>query len=93
MSVDLVLDLVQSVGTCLVPTLVSTPAKVAGSGKNALGVETSLLVEGDDMRSVGRTEDVAAVTAVVTTKEETKGRATGRGVTAARSRIRLINIC
>lgn len=93
MSVDLVLDLVQSIGTCLVPALVSTPAEIARSRKDALRVEASLLVEGDGMRGVGRTEDVAAVTAVVTTKEETKGRATGRRVAAARSRIRLINIC
>jgi hypothetical protein len=72
LSVNLVLDLVQSVGTCLVPALVSTPAEIAGSRKNALRVEASLLVEGDGMGSVGRTEDVAAVAAVVTTKEETK---------------------
>jgi hypothetical protein len=52
LSVDLVLDLVESVGASLFPALVGTPAEVAGSRRNALWVEARSLVEGNHVGSV-----------------------------------------
>lgn len=73
-----ILDLAQAVGASLFPTLVCAPAEVTGSRRDTIGVETSMLVKGNHVRGVRRAKDVAAMTAMVATQEETKRRATGR---------------
>jgi hypothetical protein len=89
LSVDVALDLVQTVGTVLLPALVGAPAEVTSARRLTLGVEASVLVKGNEVRSVGGAEDVTAVTAVVATKENTERRTTGRRITVGRSRVRL----
>lgn len=73
LSIHVVLDLVQAVGAGLLPAQVSAPAEVAGTGRHTLWVEAGVLVQGDEVRRVGGTEDMAAVTTVVATKEDAKG--------------------
>jgi hypothetical protein len=89
LSVDVVLNLVQTVGTVLLPALVGAPAEVTSARRLTLGVEASVLVKWNEVGSVRGAEDVTAVTAVVTTKENTERGATGRRITVGRSRVRL----
>lgn len=72
LSIDGILDFVQTVGTVLFPTLVGAPAQIAGTGGDTIGMEAGILVEGNEVRCVGRAEDVATVTAVVAAQEEAK---------------------
>lgn len=87
--VDVVLDLVQTVGAGLLPARVGAPAKVASTRGNTVGVEASLLVEGNVVGSVGGAENMTAVTAVVATQKDAERRATGRGITVRRSSVGL----
>lgn len=64
-------------------------AKITGAGRLAIGVEASILVQWNQMRRVGGTEDVATVTAVVATKENPERRATGRRIAVGRGRVGL----
>lgn len=77
LAVDRVLDLAQAVGPGFLPPLVGAPAEVACPRGDTLRVETSILVQRDNMGGVGGTEDMAAVAAVVTAQEDTEGRAAG----------------
>lgn len=70
LSIDGVLDLVQTVGTVLFPTLVGAPAQVAGTGGDTIGMEAGILVEGNEMGCVRGAEDVATVTTVVAAQED-----------------------
>jgi hypothetical protein len=79
--IDGVLDLAQAVRSSLLPALVGPPAQITGAGGYTLRVEAGFLVERHDMRGVRRTEDMTAVTTVVTAQENTKGRATGGRIT------------
>lgn len=89
LGVDGALNLVQAVGTSLLPALESTPAEVTGSGENTLGVEAGILVERHKMRGVVVAEDVTAVAAVMTAGEEAEGRAASGRITARRSSVSL----
>lgn len=89
LGIHVVLDLAQAVGASLLPAHVSAPAEIAGTGRHAVWMEAGVLVQRDEVGSVGGAEDMAAVTTVVATKEDAKGRATGRGVAVGRSRVRL----
>lgn len=89
LSVDVVLNLVQTVGTVLLPALVGAPAEVTCARQLTLGVEASVLVKWNEVGSVRGAEDVTAVTAVVATKENTERGPTGRRITVGRSRVRL----
>ena len=68
---------------------VSTPAQVASPRGNSFGVETRILVKGNNMGGVRGAEDMAAVAAVVATQEDTKGGTAGGRVAVGRSRVRL----
>jgi hypothetical protein len=70
LSIDSILDLVQTVGSVLFPTLVGAPAQIAGTGGDTIGMEAGILVEGHEMRCVGGAEDVATVTTVVAAQED-----------------------
>ena len=70
LSINGVLDLVQTVGTVLFPTLVGAPAQITGTGRDTIGMEAGILVEGNEMRCVRGAEDVATMTTVVTAQED-----------------------
>ena len=57
--------------------------------REPFGVETRILVKGNNMGGVRGAEDMAAVAAVVATQEDTKGGTAGGRVTVGRSRVRL----
>lgn len=86
------LNLAQPVGAGVLPALVSAPTKIAGPRGNSLWVKAGILIQGDDVRGVGGTEDVTAMAAVVTTQKETKGRTASGRVTARRGRVRLHHV-
>lgn len=86
------MDLAQAVGASLLPALVGAPAEIAGAGGHAVWVEAGVLVQRDEVGSVGGTEDMAAVTTVVATQEDAEGRATGRGVAVGRGRVSLVKL-
>lgn len=88
-SLQLALNLAETGSTRLLPALVGAPAEIAGARQGTFWVETGVLVQGDQVGSVRRTEDVAAMAAVMTTQEETKGGATGGRVAVRRSRVSL----
>lgn len=81
--VDLVLDLVEAVGTSFIPTLVSAPAEIASPRENTFWVKSCFLVERNHVRSMGGAKDVTAMAAVMATEEETKGGTTSGRVTAS----------
>ena len=89
LSVHVVLDLVQAFGAVLLPAQVSAIAQITGTRGNTIRVKASILVQRDEVRSVCSAEDVAAVTTVMATHEDTEGGATGRRVTVGRGRISL----
>jgi hypothetical protein len=89
LSIHVVLDLVQTVGSALFPALMGAPAQIAGTGRDTIGVEASILVKRNEMRCVGGAEDVATVTAVVATQEDAERGATSRSITVGRSRVSL----
>lgn len=89
LSIHGVLDLVQTVGAVLFPALVGAPAQVAGARWDTIGVEAGILVKRNEVRCVGSTEDVTAVTTVVATQEDAKGRAASRRITVGRGRVSL----
>lgn len=70
LSIDGVLDLVQTVGAVLFPALVGAPAQIAGTGGDTIGVEAGILVKGDEVRCVRGAEDMTAVTTVVATQKD-----------------------
>lgn len=72
-----VLDHAETVAAGLLPALVCSPAEIARARRVALGVKTGVLIERNQIGSVGGAEDMTAVAAVVTTEEETEGGATG----------------
>lgn len=90
LSIEQALDLAQALGTRLLPALVGAPAEVACAGGYSIGVEASILIKRDDMRSVGGAEDMAAMATVVATKKETERGAAGRRVAVGGSRVRLL---
>lgn len=65
------------------------PAEITGARGHTVRVETSILVERNEVRSVRGTEDMTTVTTVVSTQEQTKGGAAGGRVAVGRSRVRL----
>lgn len=75
--VDRILDHVEAVAARFQPAQVGTPAEVAGTRRNPLGVETSLLIEGNEVSRVSGAENVTAMTAVVPTQKKAEGGATG----------------
>lgn len=70
LSIDGVLDLAQTVGAVLFPALVGAPAQIAGTGWDTIGVEASILIEGNEVRCVRGAEDMTAVTTVVATQKD-----------------------
>lgn len=90
LSIEQALDLAQTLRARFLPALVGAPAEVACTGGNSIGVEASILIERDDMRSVGRAEDMAAMATVVAAKEETERGAAGGRVAVGGSRVRLL---
>lgn len=74
------------------PSLVVVPAAGAGSGEGAVGVEASVLVEGDVMQRVRGTENVAAASTMMAAHEEGELGAACRGVTEGRGVIRLMSV-
>lgn len=86
------LDFVQTLGARLLPAVEGMPAEITGARGNTVRVETSILVKRNEMRSVRGAKDVTTVTAVVSTQEQTKGRAAGGRVAVGRGRIRLLSL-
>lgn len=72
LSIDRVLNLVETVGAVLFPALVGAPAQIAGTGWDTIRMEAGILVKGNEMRCVGGAEDMAAVTTVVATQKDAK---------------------
>lgn len=89
LGIDQALNLAETTGTRLFPALVCTPAEVACARQDTVGMETGILVERDEMGGMRRTKDVTTMATMMTTQEETKGGATGRGIAVGRSRVGL----
>ena len=77
---NLTLDLVEAVGAGLVPASEGTPAELAGTRLDAVGVEVGVLIERDGVGGVGGAENVPAMPAVVATQEHAEGGAAAGGV-------------
>lgn len=83
------LNLVQTFSARLLPAREGVPAEITGARGHTVRVETSILVERNEVRSVRGAEDMTTVTTVVSTQEQTKGGAAGGRVAVGRSRVRL----
>jgi hypothetical protein len=96
LSIHVGLDLIEALRASLIPAKVGTPAEIAGTGWDTIGVEASILVQRHKVRSVSSAEDVATVTTVVATQEDAEGGATGRRITIGGGRVSLkckVSIC
>jgi hypothetical protein len=80
--VDRLLDHAEAAAARFLPAQESAPTEVAGTRRDPLGVETSLLIKGNEIWGVGGAEHVTAVAAVVPTQEEAEGGAAGGRVAA-----------
>lgn len=67
LSVNRILDLVQTLGAGFLPAVEDVPAEIAGARRNTLGMETGILVERNEVRRVRGAENMTAVTTVVST--------------------------
>lgn len=79
LGIEHALDLVQALIAGFFPSVVGMPAEITCAGRDTIRVKTGVLVERDEVRRVRGAKDMTAVTAVVTTQEETeRGAAGGR---------------
>jgi len=76
--VDRLLDHIQAATAGFLPPQIGAPAEIAGTGRYPLGVESSLLIEGNEVGCVGRAKKVATMAAVMPTQEEAERGAAGR---------------
>lgn len=89
LGIENALDLVQALAASFFPALVGAPAQIAGPRRNTFGVESSILIERDQMGGVRGAEHMATVAAVMAAEEEAERRAAGRTIAAGRHGIRL----
>lgn len=84
LGIDDALNLGEAFAASLLPAVEGVPAEITRARRNAVGVETGVLVERDEVRRVRGTENMTTVATVVSTQEDSKRRATGGRVAVGR---------
>lgn len=90
--VEGVLNHIKSIATGFLPALEGAPAEVACARGDSLGMESRILVKGNEVCCVGGAENVAAVSAVMPSEEETEGGAACWGVAVGGGGVGLWNV-